>query len=142
MAPLHLYGGSQGALNALHFARSYPSLVGRIALHVPLIGFRACYQANPFNVGPGWAQSHGGAPQLEAVIDGLDPAQHPEYWVQFGSRMRLWAADDDEIVPAATARAFATAAGASVVSLGAVGGHGAGAAALAPTLVVDWLLST
>lgn len=111
---VHLLGASAGGIAALAWAKANPTLVQSIALIISPPDIQAMHTADRGGLAADLATAYGGAP-----ADSENPADFAADLN--GIPIKCWYSTNDSLVLASEVTAFATAAGAITVSLGAQG---------------------
>lgn len=115
---VHLLGASMGALTALQYAKANPSKVASIALIIPALDLDYAYQNNigghQADIGTAWGVSFPTA--LPAAAKVLDDTSS---WDAIP--VKIWYVTNDVYTPTASSTTFIANAGATGVSLGALG---------------------
>jgi pimeloyl-ACP methyl ester carboxylesterase len=113
---VNLFGNSAGCLSVLKWALANPTRVNAIGLALPASDLQSLYDRNPISgVTTSIAAAYGGARPLDADNPHLSADDLA------GIPMRLWRAEDDDVVPAVEVDELAAATGAEIVELGPVG---------------------
>jgi pimeloyl-ACP methyl ester carboxylesterase len=123
-----IYGGSMGGLNSLNFLRANPTLVAAVALVIPALALGNMYDNQTLeSVGIASRASieaaYGGAAGFAAARDAHDPYVHRADYAALGVPIKIWYSTSDPVTPPSFITDFASAAGATTVSMGAIG-HG------------------
>lgn len=111
---VHLLGVSAGGLCALNFAKNNPTLVQSLSLLIPVIDPQAVYDGNLGGFQASISTAYGGRP---ANAD--TPSQNAASFI--GIPTKIWYSTSDTITSSSITTTFAAAAGATAVSMGAVG---------------------
>ena len=117
---VYLSAGSMGAAAALNWAKANPTLVQAISLAIPAIDLQDIHANNRGSYAAQIAAAWGGG----APADANNPADNAASFTSIP--IKIWYSTDDPVCTAATVTAFASAAGATAVSLGAQGHSAAG----------------
>lgn len=109
-----LMGGSAGAAAALNFAKANPTLVNAIALIIPGVDLQDIDTNNRGGFSAAIQTAYGGA-----VPDASNPADNTASFTGFP--IKIWYSTDDPVVLPEIVTTFASAVGADIQSLGAIG---------------------
>lgn len=110
---VHLMGASAGGLAALNWAKNNPTLVQSISLVIPVIDVQYVHTNNIGGFASEINTAYGGAP-----ADADCPAKYAANLA--GIPIKIWYSTDDTYTLAATTTTFASASGATAVSMGAI----------------------
>lgn len=129
-----LFGTSMGSLLALNYTQMNPSKVLAVAVMLPIPDLEWVHDNGPAPIPANIETAFGGLAAYNAAKAGYNPMNHTANFA--GVPVRMWYSDDDPTAVPERAIAFATATGATIESLGAVGHTLTGIDADA---VADWL---
>jgi len=108
-----LLGISMGAATVLNWARTNPSKVAAIALHIPVVDLQDIIDNNRSGLGPLVTAAYGGNPPSAS-----NPAVNTADFTGFP--IRIWYSSNDPICIPSIVTSFASAVGATMTNLGAV----------------------
>lgn len=111
---VHLLGFSAGGTACLNWAKANPTLVQSICLVIPAVDIQDIYDNNRSGFQASISAAYGGRP-----ADADNPADNAASFVDFP--IRIYYSTNDTICIASTITTFATATGAELISMGAVG---------------------
>lgn len=112
--PMHMLGISMGGLCALNFAKAKPTMVKSLCLVIPVVDVQDIYTNNRGSFASAISTAYGGAPP-----DAQNPADNTSSFTSFP--IRIYYSTTDNICLPAITESFATATGAELVSMGAIG---------------------
>lgn len=134
---VHLFGLSAGSLAALRWAMANPSLVQSIAVVLPAVDPQDIYDRDPASAGitASMNTAYSGRP-----VDAENPSKNTASFS--GIPIKMWYSENDPICLPAKVTAFASATGASTVSLGtqsggAITGHSING--IDPSQIANWI---
>jgi pimeloyl-ACP methyl ester carboxylesterase len=119
VGPIHMLGGSMGALNVLNYAKRFPADVASLTLIIPLVALDAFHDENRGGYATTVEAAYGGLAGYNADIANRDPSQWTSEVPDVPTR--IYYSTNDPLCLPAEVLAFATAIGAEPISLGAVG---------------------
>ncbi len=134
--------GSMGGLTILNWAKTHMDQVAAIALAIPAIDLAGVRQRDLDDLHLGIAASieaaYGGFAGYTAALPTHSPALQPTALSPIAGRIRGWYASNDNVCAASEIEAWATANGAEITNVGAIG-HTSPTDGGYHQSIIDWL---